>query len=108
MGGNRSGYGMDLVSRVASAVSIPVIAHVGAGKPEHVRGVFSSFDPSAVAIASVFHYLHNMSLSAGIDPIEGNLGFLETAKCSSKISRMSIVGLKRCLTGQGITCRMAI
>jgi imidazole glycerol-phosphate synthase subunit HisF len=53
--GMRAGYDLDLVSRVASAVQIPVIACGGAGHPEHFRAAMRR-GASAVAAANFFHY----------------------------------------------------
>ncbi len=107
MEGTGGGYDMDLVRRVVSAVSIPVIVHGGAGTPEHVREVFSTSDASAVAVASIFHY-HTKNLSAGINPIEGNLDFLKSGKRYSKITETSVVDLKQYLEKQGVACRLVI
>jgi len=107
MEGTGGGYDMDLVRRVVSAVSIPVIAHGGAGTPEHVREVFSTSDASAVAVSSMFHY-HTKNLLVGINPIEGNIDFLKSGKRFSKISETSVVDLKQYLDKQGITCRRVI
>ena len=52
--GTRSGFDLDLTSAVADAVSVPVIASGGVGKPEDlVDGARSGAD--AVLAASIFH-----------------------------------------------------
>ncbi len=53
--GSKAGYDLELVSSVAAAVSIPVIACGGAFEPAHfIAGIEAG--ASAVAAANVFHY----------------------------------------------------
>ena len=53
--GTKDGYDLELVSAVAGAVDVPVIASGGAGSPEHlVDGLEAGAD--AVLCASIFHY----------------------------------------------------
>lgn len=54
--GTKDGYDNDLTARVAAAVSIPVIASGGAGKPEHFRDAFLTGKASAALAASLFHF----------------------------------------------------
>lgn len=51
--GTWDGFDLDLVRRVSDAVSIPVIAHGGAGKLEHISQVIKSAGASAVALGSM-------------------------------------------------------
>jgi cyclase len=51
--GTWEGFDTDLVKRVADAVSIPVIAHGGAGTIEHIRQVVGYANASAVALGSM-------------------------------------------------------
>jgi len=54
--GTEIGYNIELTCAVADAVSIPVIASGGAGKPEHFLEVLTEGHASAALAASVFHY----------------------------------------------------
>lgn len=54
--GGNDGYDLELTKAVSSAVSIPVIASGGAGKPEHFSEVIMQAGADAVLAASVFHY----------------------------------------------------
>ena len=54
--GTKSGYDCNLLSRVCSVVSIPVIASGGAGSFRHFYEVFSRTNASAALAASVFHF----------------------------------------------------
>jgi imidazole glycerol-phosphate synthase subunit HisF len=51
--GTWSGFDLDLVKRVTDAVSIPVIAHGGAGCVEDIRKVVKQSGASAVALGSM-------------------------------------------------------
>jgi len=51
--GSWEGFDLDLVSRVADAVSIPVIAHGGAGSVEDIGRVVKQAHASAVALGSL-------------------------------------------------------
>lgn len=53
--GVRNGFALDCTARVASAVSIPVIASGGAGRVEHFREVFREGGADAALAAGVFH-----------------------------------------------------
>lgn len=54
--GTMQGYDLELVGRVAQAVSLPVIASGGAGSYEHMRQAIQQAGASAVAAASMFHF----------------------------------------------------
>lgn len=54
--GTKEGYDMDLVRRVSSAVSIPVIASGGAGSLGHMADVLLGAGADAVLAASIFHF----------------------------------------------------
>ena len=51
--GTWQGYDVELVRSVSDAVSIPVIAHGGAGCAEHLRRVVKNGNASAVALGSM-------------------------------------------------------
>jgi len=51
--GTWEGFDLDLVKRITQTVSIPVIAHGGAGTIEHIRKVVIDTHASAVALGSM-------------------------------------------------------
>lgn len=53
--GTKDGYDLEMTQAIAQAVSIPVIASGGAGKPEHFYEVFQVGAGAALA-ASIFHF----------------------------------------------------
>ncbi|MBD5642177.1 MAG: imidazole glycerol phosphate synthase subunit HisF [Desulfovibrio sp.] len=54
--GTGDGYELNLTRMVADAVTIPVIASGGAGKPEHLRAALTEGGASAALVASIVHY----------------------------------------------------
>lgn len=54
--GTTDGYELTITGMISRAVTIPVIASGGAGKPEHLRDVFLKADADAALIASMVHY----------------------------------------------------
>jgi imidazole glycerol-phosphate synthase subunit HisF len=54
--GTKEGYEINLTRMIADAVSIPVIASGGAGKPEHLYEVLTEGHANAALVASITHY----------------------------------------------------
>ena len=54
--GTQNGFANETLSRLSQALSIPLIASGGAGKPEHFADVFNIGKADAALAASVFHY----------------------------------------------------
>ena len=53
--GTKSGYDLELISRIAEAVDVPIIASGGAATPEHMAEAVKA-GADAVLAASIFHY----------------------------------------------------
>ena len=53
--GTNSGFDIELIRAVKEAVSIPVIASSGAGRPEHFSEVFEKTGAEAALAAGIFH-----------------------------------------------------
>jgi cyclase len=54
--GTKSGFSLDITSKVSRSVNIPVIASGGAGSMEHFKDVFFNTGCSAALAASIFHF----------------------------------------------------
>lgn len=54
--GTKDGYDLEITRAVAEAVSIPVVASGGAGKPEHLADAITEGKASAALAASIFHF----------------------------------------------------
>jgi cyclase len=62
--GTMQGYDLELIRRVAAAVSIPVIASGGAGSFAHMHEALVEGRASAVAAASIYHFTQQTPLEA--------------------------------------------
>ncbi len=54
--GTKNGYDLEITRAVADAVSIPVVASGGAGRPEHLADAIQIGHAEAALAASIFHY----------------------------------------------------
>ncbi|HZZ69857.1 MAG TPA: imidazole glycerol phosphate synthase subunit HisF [Phenylobacterium sp.] len=54
--GAKTGYDLDLLKAVSSAVSVPVIASGGAGSAQHMVDAVTNGGADAVLAASIFHF----------------------------------------------------
>ena len=103
--GTGEGYDLELIRRVAEAVSIPVIAHGGMGKPQDAARAVGA-KASALTMASVLHYAF-IDLERDLDArrAEGNISFLKSGRAFSKIKGLTLPEIKNYLTTQQIDCR---
>ena len=104
--GSGKGYDLDLLKMVVNEVSIPVVAHGGPSKPEHIKRAIVEGGASAVAIASLLHYSYIQSHDlAGDFRGEGNLEFIKSGKNFSVFEKANIADIKKYLYKAGISCR---
>jgi cyclase len=105
--GTGKGFDVELTRRVSQSVPIPVIAHGGAGKIEHVLDVITSGQADAVCVASCLHYDLVRQIRAGQERFEteGNIEFLQRQTTFSKVQPISLPGIKSYLADQKIDCR---
>jgi cyclase len=54
--GTKDGYDLEITKAVSEAVSIPVVASGGAGKPEHLADAILLGKADAALAASIFHF----------------------------------------------------
>ena len=54
--GTKDGYDLEVTAAVSQAVSIPVVASGGAGKPEHLADAITMGRADAALAASIFHF----------------------------------------------------
>jgi cyclase len=54
--GTKDGYDLEITAAVSSAVSIPVVASGGAGRPEHLADAVTIGKADAALAASIFHF----------------------------------------------------
>jgi cyclase len=102
--GTGEGFDIELVRRIAEGASIPVVAHGGPGKVEHVAKVIRDTGASGVAIASLFHYQFIKQNETGAaSEFEGNVEFLNQRRGFHHFKTDSISGLKKNLADSGIS-----
>jgi len=105
--GTGLGFDIELTKAVSESVSIPVIAHGGAGKIEHIIEVIQNGKADAVAVASILHYDSIKKLIQDMeDPIEGNVEFLKRGRIFSKFEVANIEKIKKNLIKNSIECRI--
>ena len=54
--GTKDGYDLEMTAAVSAAVSIPVVASGGAGRPEHLADAVTLGKADAALAASIFHF----------------------------------------------------
>jgi imidazole glycerol-phosphate synthase subunit HisF len=54
--GTKDGYDLEITAAVAEAVTIPVVASGGAGRPEHLADAITLGKADAALAASIFHF----------------------------------------------------
>jgi cyclase len=54
--GTKDGYDLEITAAVSAAVSIPVVASGGAGRPEHLADAILIGKADAALAASIFHF----------------------------------------------------
>jgi imidazole glycerol-phosphate synthase subunit HisF len=103
--GTGKGFDMELVARIAGAVSVPVIAHGGAGTVQDVIDVVQNASADAVALASLIHYDTILQLENTVGTGEGNTAFLKSGRGFSKVRPTSVGNVKQSMTAAGIRVR---
>jgi imidazole glycerol-phosphate synthase subunit HisF len=104
--GTGKGFDIELCQLVSENVSIPVIAHGGAGNKENVIEILKNETIDAVSIASILHYeaikyINNHSDSA----IEGNFDFINSGGKIKNLEPIFLSDLKESLKLNLINCR---
>ena len=104
--GTGEGFDIELTTKVANAVGIPVIAHGGAGSPGDVLNVIQQAKIDAVAVASVLHYnFIKLQADTGNYQQEGNTSFLKSGNAYNKIKPCTLTDIKTHLKAAGIPVR---
>lgn len=109
--GTGRGFDVELVRRVAQAVTIPVIASGGGGRCEQVADVIEQGFADAVAVAAMVHY----SLAAAPETVVEETKRRETPEAGNRLVRVprgivptTLPQLKADLAGRGISCRLGL
>lgn len=104
--GTGKGFDSDLCDLVMRNVSIPVIAHGGAGRKEDIIDILDKKIVDSVAIASVLHYeAINHFLNDNTNPAEGNFDFLNSGRKIRNFEPILLSEMKEQLKNKNINCR---
>ena len=104
--GTGQGFDLDLISKISSLVSIPVIAHGGAGTKQHVVDLMKENNVDAVMLSSLFHYQFIKENESRVSSSEGNVEFLKQKRNFHTFEPCSISELKNTLVTNKIDCRI--
>lgn len=104
--GTGQGFDNDLIAKISSLVSIPVIAHGGVGNKQHVVDVLKKSRPDAVMISSLFHYDFIKENESAASDLEGNVEFLKQKRNFHTFEPCSISDVKKELLANEIECRL--
>ncbi len=107
--GTGIGFDIDLIRKVATSVSVPVIVSGGCGQLAHVADAVNNGKADAVCLGSVLHYgvIRDQEVDSESDDYtaEGNTVFLSQGRQSSRIEPAKLGDVKRYLSKHGIACR---
>ena len=106
--GTGSGFDLELIKRVSSLLTIPLISHGGAANDSHIIASIKDSGADAVAIASMLHYAAlnmNSSLVGKYDE-EGNTEFLKKNSSFKVFGKENLSEIKNRLNKQNIPLRI--
>ncbi|MFT4848160.1 MAG: cyclase [Sediminicola sp.] len=103
--GTGEGFDFELIKKVSELVSIPVIAHGGAGNKQHIIDVIKNAEADAVAISSVLHYDLIKRHESELTSVEGNVEFLKSKRAFHTFIPASLTEIKQALVTENIECR---
>lgn len=104
--GTGQGYDLDLISKLSSLVSIPVIAHGGAGNKQHIVDVLKTKNANAAMVSSLFHYDFIKENESSASELEGNAEFLKQKRNFHTFEPCRISEVKNELIVNQIECRL--
>lgn len=81
--GLKRGFNIKITEKISSKLSIPCIAHGGAGSFEDIYNIIRETNITGVAIASLFHY-QTAHFFKKINPKIGNINYLKNIKRRKK------------------------
>lgn len=104
--GTGKGFDHDLISKVASNISVPLVVHGGAGNKNHIKEVINKFDIDAISSSAIFHYdfvkKNNNKMNKHS---EGNFDFINSGKSVKNIDPTTINEVKDFLSENHINIR---
>jgi imidazole glycerol-phosphate synthase subunit HisF len=104
--GTGQGFDLVLTKKITQAISIPVIAHGGAGQLEDIKDVVLEGKVDAVSLASMLHYnlIKNNIIDTSLE--EGSNSFIKSGQSFSSVDTLDIHDIKNYLQENNILCRI--
>ena len=102
--GLQKGFDISLINNISKKITVPVIAHGGAGNFNHVLDVINKTSISGVAIASFFHYALASRFKYKKTKI-GNFNYLENLSKYQNKNKNNLKNLKKFLKKNNINVR---
>jgi imidazole glycerol-phosphate synthase subunit HisF len=101
--GTGSGYDIPLIKEVCEIVKVPVVAHGGVGKIEHILEVVEQTQVSGIVLASVLHY----QLVRDLETLReaSQINFMKNGFQIKRIQPFSLVDIAKALSEKNIICR---
>ncbi len=103
--GTGQGFDIDLITKIRSLVSIPVIAHGGAGKSQDIVNLLKQESADAIMVSSLFHYHFIKENESKASTLEGNVEFLKQKRNFHTFEPSSINDSKKLLIENNIKVR---
>ena len=102
--GKKKGFDINLYKMVKKYVSVPLIAHGGAGDIDHILELFQTCEVDGVALASILHYSY-LEKNIKLDN-QGKNYFINTEKEMHDDKKITINKIKKTLKKNGIKVRI--
>lgn len=103
--GTGKGLCYDLINKITSVVSIPVIVHGGIGGINHIEEALSSSNIDAICVSSCFHYEIVGREGYIADNVSGNMSFLKSGLVKKNLVPISVKNCKKQLKESGVVVR---
>lgn len=103
--GTGKGFDLGIISQICNAVSIPIIAHGGAGKPNDLSRVLKETEADAACVASILHYDAVQRIEQDLSTVSGNKNFITSGRDKKNLTSSSVAAIKDCLRENGIQVR---
>jgi imidazole glycerol-phosphate synthase subunit HisF len=105
--GTGEGFDIKLTKMVTDNVSVPVVAHGGAGSIEDIVNLVKETNVNGISIASIFHYhtVQSMQTVQEQQKTEGNYSFLSKGQATKRIKPVSIKDVVNELAKINVVCR---
>jgi len=104
--GTGEGFDIPLVRSIVDSVSVPVVAHGGAGSVDDIKELIQTTNVNGIAVASIFHYHTIQHIETqGSQKSEGNFSFLNKGVSTKRIKPVAMSDVVAELKKINVVCR---